>query len=64
MTDRYGFTLIEVIMVMVIVAIIAAVALPRFVDLGDEAEASAEAAVIAAVQAGVNLEHQHALVSQ
>ena len=48
-----GFTLIELIIVMVILGIMAAVAVPRYLDSIANAEESAEDAVISAVRSGL-----------
>ena len=48
-----GFTLIELIIVMVILGIMAAVAVPRYLDSISNAEESAEDAVITSIRAGL-----------
>jgi len=48
-----GFTLIELIIVMVILGIMAAVAVPRYLDSIANAEESAEDAVISAIRNGL-----------
>ena len=52
-TSRNGFTLIELIIVMVILGIMAAVAVPRYLDSIANAEESAEDAVISAIKNGL-----------
>ena len=49
-----GFTLIELIIVMVILGIMAAVAVPKYMDSITNAEASAEDAVISSIRAGLS----------
>ena len=51
--SRNGFTLIELIIVMVILGIMAAVAVPRYLDSISNAEKSAEDAVISSIRAGL-----------
>lgn len=53
MKNQKGFTLIELVMVIVILAILGAVAIPQFVNLQGEARLANEAGVAGGVRAGI-----------
>ena len=61
--NEEGFTLIELIMVIVILGIISAVAIPRFLSLGDSARTSAARGVASAVNASIQSEHAALLIA-
>lgn len=50
---EFGFTLIELIMVIVILGILAAVAIPKFFNLSGDANEAAEQGVVGGVRAGI-----------
>jgi prepilin-type N-terminal cleavage/methylation domain-containing protein len=52
-----GFTLIELIMVIVILGILAAVAVPKYFNLQDDAKVAAEMGVAGAVRSGIGIIH-------
>ena len=61
-TRKNGFTLIELIIVMVILGIMAAVAVPRYLDSISNAEEAAEDAVISSIKAGLTQYANNSLV--
>ena len=56
-TNRKGFTLIELIMVIVLLGLLAVVAIPRYYDLRTDAQTSAERGVVGGVRAGLYTIH-------
>jgi len=60
--NNKGFTLIELIMVIVILGILSAVAVPKFFSMTDQAHTKNKAAVIGNIKAGLNLYAANELV--
>ena len=59
-----GFTLIELVIVIVILAVIAALALPRFASLSSEARISALEGLAGGMDAAVSAQHSIALLNE
>ena len=63
MVRQHGSTLIELIIVIIILGILAAVAAPKFVDVSEDAQKAQIQGVAAAFKSGVNQVHAKWLIS-
>lgn len=63
MKNQSGFTLIELVMVIVILGILAATALPKFADMSGNARTASVNGMLATVRAASTIVHAQALVS-
>ena len=63
MMNQKGFTLIELVVVIVVLGILAAVAVPKFIDLSDEAEDAALQGVVGAMGSAMAVNYAGRLAS-
>ena len=61
--SKRAFTLVELVMVIVIIGLLAAVVTPKFTSMRDDAENAAEQATVAAVKTGIKLYHMSSLAA-
>jgi general secretion pathway protein G len=59
--SRKAFTLVELVMVIVIIGLLAAVVVPKFGDMKTEAQNAAEKATVAGIRSGIKLAHMTSL---
>lgn len=63
-SNQYGFSLIELIIVIVILGVLSVVALPRFIDASTESKVSALSALAGSIESTAFLQHDIAILDR
>lgn len=63
MTNQKGFTLIELVMIIVILGILAAVAVPKYQDLSSEAKEAAARSSLGSLRSGITIYYANQAVT-
>jgi prepilin-type N-terminal cleavage/methylation domain-containing protein len=61
--DQQGFTLIEIVMVIVLLGVLAAIAIPKFVDLKRDAQEATADGIVAAVSSSAAIGYAKAAIA-
>lgn len=62
MKNQSGFTLIELVLVIIVLGILSATAMPRFANLSDDAKSATYKSISSSLQASVSLVHSKWLI--
>ena len=63
-SDQRGFTLIEIIMVIVLLGIIAAIAIPKYIDLREEAADATASGIVGAIVSSASIGYADLVTTQ
>jgi prepilin-type N-terminal cleavage/methylation domain-containing protein len=61
--NQRGFTLIELVIIIVVLGILAAVAIPKYQDISGEAKEAAGRAALGAIRSGITIHYANAAVT-
>ena len=63
MRDQHGFTLIEIVMVIVLLGVLAAIAIPKYVDLKKDAQNATADGIVASISSAAAIGYAKSAIS-